>query len=88
MRSNECHLADKLLHSRRLATEGIHLGVLPNRPGIQERNEFLFLVMPDTGGRRKRGGEWKLSNAHEIGQLVLVRCGLCNVKRWYQPRAC
>ncbi|ARP66539.1 hypothetical protein A9K65_026720 [Mesorhizobium sp. WSM1497] len=41
--------------------------------------------MPDTGGRRKRGGEWKLSNAHEIGQLVLVRCGLCNVKRWYQP---
>lgn len=41
--------------------------------------------MPDTGGRRKRGGEWKLSNAHEIGQLVLVRCGLCNVKRWYLP---
>jgi hypothetical protein len=41
--------------------------------------------MPDTGGRRKRGSEWKLSNAHEIGQLVLVRCGLCNVKRWYQP---
>lgn len=40
--------------------------------------------MPDTGGRRKRG-EWKLSNAHEIGHLVLVRCGLCNVKRWYQP---
>lgn len=41
--------------------------------------------MPDTGGRRKRGGAWKLSNAHETGQLVLVRCGLCNVKRWYQP---
>lgn len=41
--------------------------------------------MPDTGGRRKRGGEWKLSNAHEIGQLVLIRCGLCNVRRWYLP---
>ncbi|RJT23002.1 hypothetical protein D3227_39150 [Mesorhizobium waimense] len=41
--------------------------------------------MPDTGGRRKRGGAWTLSNAHEVGQLVLVRCGLCNVKRWYQP---
>jgi hypothetical protein len=27
----------------------------------------------------------KLSNAHETGQLVLVRCGLCNVKRWYLP---
>lgn len=41
--------------------------------------------MPDTGGRPKRGGAWKLSNAHETGQLVLVRCGICNVKRWYQP---
>lgn len=41
--------------------------------------------MPDTGGRRKRGSEWKLSNAHEVGQLVRVQCGLCNVKRWYQP---
>ncbi|RUW19735.1 hypothetical protein EN858_11400 [Mesorhizobium sp. M4B.F.Ca.ET.215.01.1.1] len=41
--------------------------------------------MPDTDGRRKRGGGRRLSNAHEIGQLVLVRCGLCNVKRWYQP---
>ncbi|TIS90620.1 MAG: hypothetical protein E5W89_12060 [Mesorhizobium sp.] len=41
--------------------------------------------MPDTGGRRKRGSAWTLSNAHDIGQLVLVRCGLCNVKRWYQP---
>ncbi|TIL42783.1 MAG: hypothetical protein E5Y86_25615 [Mesorhizobium sp.] len=36
--------------------------------------------MPDTGRRRKRGREWKLSDAHEVGQLVLVRCGLCNVK--------
>ncbi|RWE82523.1 MAG: hypothetical protein E5W28_00835 [Mesorhizobium sp.] len=41
--------------------------------------------MPDISGHRKRGGEWKLSNAHEIGQLVLARCGLCNVKRWYMP---
>ncbi|CAH2406525.1 hypothetical protein [Mesorhizobium escarrei] len=41
--------------------------------------------MPDTGGRRKRGSEWKLSNAHEVGQLARVQCGLCNVKRWYQP---
>ena len=50
------------------------------------RNEFLFLVMPDTGGRRKRGGAWTLSNAHEVGQLVRVQCGLCNVRRWYQPK--
>ncbi|CCV03301.1 conserved hypothetical protein [Mesorhizobium metallidurans STM 2683] len=42
-------------------------------------------MMPDIGGRRKRGSEWRLSNAHETGQLVLVRCGLCSVKRWYQP---
>lgn len=41
--------------------------------------------MPDTGGRRKRGGERKLSNAHDAGQLVRIQCGLCNVKRWYQP---
>ena len=41
--------------------------------------------MPDTGGRRKRGCEWKLSNAHELGQLVLVRCGHCNIKRWHEP---
>lgn len=41
--------------------------------------------MPDTDERRKRGGAWTLGNAHEVGQLVLVRCGLCNVKRWYQP---
>ncbi|RWP76892.1 MAG: hypothetical protein EOR10_16635 [Mesorhizobium sp.] len=41
--------------------------------------------MPDTGGRRKRGSAWTLSNAHEVGQLVRVQCGLCNVKRWYQP---
>ncbi|MBZ9806943.1 hypothetical protein [Mesorhizobium sp. ESP-6-2] len=41
--------------------------------------------MPDTGGRRKRGSGWTLSNAHDIGQLVMIRCGLCNVKRWYQP---
>lgn len=41
--------------------------------------------MPDNDGRRKRGGAWKLSDAHEIGQLVIVRCGLCSVKRWYQP---
>ncbi|MFK0690896.1 hypothetical protein ACFX5Q_22230 [Mesorhizobium sp. IMUNJ 23033] len=41
--------------------------------------------MPDIDGRQKRGGAWTLGNAHDIGQLVLVRCGLCNVKRWYQP---
>ncbi|TIM65672.1 MAG: hypothetical protein E5Y60_21010, partial [Mesorhizobium sp.] len=41
--------------------------------------------MPDTGGRRIRGSEWKVSNAHDVGQLVRVQCGLCNVKRWYQP---
>jgi hypothetical protein len=41
--------------------------------------------MPDTDGRRKRGSAWKLGNAHEIGQLVLVRCGHCNLKRWYEP---
>lgn len=41
--------------------------------------------MPDIGGRRKRGSEWKLRNAHEVGQLVGVQCGLCNVNRWYQP---
>lgn len=41
--------------------------------------------MPDTGGRRKRGSVWKLSNAHEVGQLVHVQCGLCSVKRWFQP---
>ncbi|TGQ46939.1 hypothetical protein EN859_004700 [Mesorhizobium sp. M00.F.Ca.ET.216.01.1.1] len=41
--------------------------------------------MPDTGGRPRRGSEWKLGNAHDCGQLVRVQCGLCNVKRWYQP---
>ncbi|RWB18797.1 MAG: hypothetical protein EOS28_30855 [Mesorhizobium sp.] len=41
--------------------------------------------MPDTGGRRKRGSAWTVSNAHEVGQLVVVQCGLCNVKRCYQP---
>ncbi|MER8639187.1 hypothetical protein [Mesorhizobium sp. M1365] len=50
-----------------------------------ERNGLLFWAMPDTGGRRKRGSAWTLSNAHEVGQLVVVQCGLCNVKRWSQP---
>lgn len=41
--------------------------------------------MPDMGGRQKRGIGLRLRNAHDAGQLVLVRCQHCNIKRWYQP---
>lgn len=41
--------------------------------------------MPDAGGRRKRGHRWHLSDAHDIGQLIRINCGLCNTKRWFVP---
>jgi hypothetical protein len=41
--------------------------------------------MPDTDGRRKRGNAWTLGKSHERGDLILIRCGHCNIKRWYEP---
>lgn len=42
--------------------------------------------MPEPSGRNRRYGVvWSMSNAHEAGQLALISCGHCNIKRYYQP---
>lgn len=44
-----------------------------------------FVLMPESSGRPRRGVVWKLSNAHDVGQLVRIECGYCNIKRDYKP---
>jgi hypothetical protein len=34
---------------------------------------------------RPPNGSWTLSQAHDVGQLVGVRCGHCPGKRYYRP---
>jgi hypothetical protein len=41
--------------------------------------------MPESPSPRRRGSVWKLSNAHDVGQLACVQCQLCNIKRYYRP---
>ena len=41
--------------------------------------------MPDNGGRSKRGQIWRLSDAHDVGQLIRINCQHCNIKRHYRP---
>ena len=40
--------------------------------------------MPESNSQRG-GIIWRLSKAHEVGQLVRVRCGYCLGWRYYMP---
>jgi DNA-directed RNA polymerase subunit RPC12/RpoP len=42
--------------------------------------------MPEQPDRWPRGAAWTLMNAQEVGQIARIRCGYCNIKRFYKPR--
>ncbi|MHC2791190.1 DNA-directed RNA polymerase subunit RPC12/RpoP [Mesorhizobium jarvisii] len=41
--------------------------------------------MPEQPETWPRGVPWRLTNAHDAGQVAGIRCGRCNIKRFYKP---
>ena len=41
--------------------------------------------MPEQPEKWPKGAPWTLLHAHDAGQVARVRCGYCNIKRFYKP---
>ena len=41
--------------------------------------------MPEQPEKWPRGAVWTLTHAHDAGQACGIRCGKCNLKRFYKP---
>ncbi|TPI22172.1 hypothetical protein [Mesorhizobium sp. B4-1-1] len=41
--------------------------------------------MPEQPEKWPRGQAWTLTHAHDAGQACGIRCGKCNLKRFYKP---
>lgn len=53
---------------------------------ITSGSGFVVSTMPEQNPKnRPPNGSWTLSRAHDVGQIVGVRCGHCPGKRFYQP---
>jgi len=45
-----------------------------------------FSYMPEQPEKWPRGAAWTLTHAHDAGQACGIRCGKCNLKRFYKPQ--
>ncbi|WP_320235891.1 hypothetical protein [Mesorhizobium montanum] len=44
-----------------------------------------FQGMPEQPEKWPRGAAWTLTHAHDAGQVAGIRCGKCNLRRFYKP---
>ncbi|PBC09453.1 hypothetical protein [Mesorhizobium sp. WSM3859] len=49
------------------------------------KQESSFQGMPEQPEKWPRGAAWTLTRAHDAGQVAGIRCGKCNIRRFYKP---
>ena len=45
-----------------------------------------FPGMAEQPEKWPKGVPWTLLHAHDAGQVARIRCGYCNIKRFYKPK--